>query len=130
MTIAEDPEVLLRDPATARGLDVLKAIPAAWDETVVLPGSRIGELAMIARRTGKNWFLAILNGKDTPTDLKCTNLSFLGNGHYDAVILSSPERRSLARRDEKDFTAKSLLDVHMTGGDGVLVWFRAKSASR
>jgi alpha-glucosidase len=127
MTIAEDPEVLLIDPATRPGLDVLKAIPAVWDETVVLPVSRIGELSIIARRTGTTWFLSVLNGKDTPVDLKALDLSFLGSGHYDAVIITSPERRSLGRREEKDFTAKSVLAPHMSGGDGVLVWLRSAS---
>lgn len=45
--IAEHPEVLLTDPATAPALDLLTQIPAVWDETVVLEPSAIGELAML-----------------------------------------------------------------------------------
>jgi alpha-glucosidase len=130
MTIAEDPEVLLNNPATRPGLDVLKVIPATWDETVVLPGSSIGTLAMIARRTGRTWFLSVLNGKDVPVELKAFDLSFLGGGHYNAVIITSPERRSLARQVDKDFTANSTLTAHLSGGDGLLVWFRATDAPK
>jgi alpha-glucosidase len=37
----------------------MKDIPAVWDETIVLPGSEIGELAAYARRKGNNWFVAL-----------------------------------------------------------------------
>jgi alpha-glucosidase len=33
-----------------------------WDETIVLPQSDIGELAAFARRSGRNWFVGVLNG--------------------------------------------------------------------
>jgi alpha-glucosidase len=130
MTIAEDPEVLLHDPATRPGLELLKAIPSTWDETVVLPQSSIGELALTARRTGTTWFLSVLNGKDTPVDLKAIDLSFLGTGHYNAVFITSPERRSLSRHEEKDFTATSTLAPHLSGGDGLVGWLRVNSISK
>jgi alpha-glucosidase len=34
----------------------------ALDETRVLPPSEIGEVAVFARRQGRTWFLAVLNG--------------------------------------------------------------------
>lgn len=127
LTIAEDPEVLLNDPATRPGLDVLKAIPSVWDQTVVLRDSAIGELAIIARRSGKTWFLAALNGKDTPVDLRNLALSFLGEDEYDAILITSPERRSL-NRSSQTLRSKSRLDVHLGGGDGLVVWLRPKRA--
>lgn len=51
---------MLDNPA----VKLLKQIPATWDETVVLPSSRIGEVAAFARRSGKTWFLAVLNGQN------------------------------------------------------------------
>ena len=51
---------MLDNPA----VKLLKQIPATWDETVVLPSSRIGEVAAFARRSGKIWFLAVLNGQN------------------------------------------------------------------
>ncbi len=130
MTIAEDPEILLHDPATRPGLDVLQAIPAAWDETIVLPQSEIGTLSIIARRAGKTWFLSVLNGKETPVDLKPLDLSFLGKESYQAVLITSVERRSLVRHEIAGFTALSPLPMHLSGGDGLVAWFRSSNTSK
>ena len=53
-----NPKSLLENPA----VDVIRALPSTWDETIVLPGSGIGELAAFARRKGDEWFIAVLNG--------------------------------------------------------------------
>lgn len=81
LTVAESPEHILANPA----VDMIKSIPAVWDETIVLPGSEIGELAIYARRSGKTWFLAVMNGPDEKTIT--VPLSFLGNGSYRATLV-------------------------------------------
>jgi alpha-glucosidase len=81
LTIAASPEHILANPA----VDVIKSIPAVWDETVVLPGTEIGELAIFARRSGKTWFLAVMNGPEAHA-LKVP-LSFLGDGAYRATVV-------------------------------------------
>ncbi len=43
-------------------LEVIRQVPSTWDETRVLPGSRIGEIAAFARRKGNVWFVAVVNG--------------------------------------------------------------------
>jgi len=58
LTYAANPENILTNPAA----EIIKAIPSTWDETIVLPGSDIGELAAYARRKGNKWFIAIMNG--------------------------------------------------------------------
>jgi alpha-glucosidase len=125
MTIAEDPEVLLHDPSTRPGLEVLEHIPSVWDETVVLAPSSIGKLAMIARRSGRDWFLAVLNGSNLPLHLASIDLSFLGRGRYSAEIVTSPERRALAQRDEPEAGAQTQIGVDLSGGDGLVAWFKA-----
>ena len=47
LTYAANPEKLLASPAA----DIIRNIPSAYDETIVLPGSEIGELARLLRRT-------------------------------------------------------------------------------
>lgn len=39
-----------------QGLQLLKEVPATWDETRVLSGS-IGESITIARRNGRHWYV-------------------------------------------------------------------------
>jgi len=65
--IAENPEILLKHPAVKDALPFIKQIPTVWDETVVLPGSEIGELAVMARRKGNDWYIGVLNGSDRKT---------------------------------------------------------------
>jgi alpha-glucosidase len=81
LTIAANPQNLLTNAA----VEVIKSIPAVWDETLVLPDSEIGELAAYARRTGDAWFLAVLCGPQ-PRQIRVP-LSFLGGGEYQAACV-------------------------------------------
>jgi len=93
---ADHPTNYLSNPA----LDVLKSIPATWDETIVLPGSEIGKCVAFARRKGKEWFIGILNGPTT-TKLDIT-LNFLGRGNYHMIKLGDhPERPDAWLREER-----------------------------
>jgi len=74
------PQSLLDSPASA----IIKAIPATWDETIVLPPSAIGEVAVFARRTGRTWFIAAINAAGTRT--VTLTPSFLGSGRFTAAV--------------------------------------------
>jgi hypothetical protein len=54
-------------------------------ETIVLPGSEVGELAAFARRKGDTWFLAVICGPQAKT--MRVPLSFLGDGEYNSVVV-------------------------------------------
>jgi alpha-glucosidase len=123
MVIAENPAMLLRDPAVRPALDVLKAIPTTWDETRVLPQSRIGELAILARRKGSDWFLAILAG-DRPASLANLDLSFLGHSSYQAVMITSPSQKALERKEWQTGADTSPLPAQLASNDGLVIWFR------
>lgn len=79
LTYGANPRTLLDHPA----VEMIKSIPATWDETVVLPPSGIGEVAVFARRKGDTWFLAVLNGPAART-VKIP-LAFLGDGKFQAL---------------------------------------------
>jgi alpha-glucosidase len=89
LTYGAQPTNILKNP----GVEMMKSIPAVWDETIVLPVSEIGELAAFARRSGDTWFLAILNGP-AARQIQIP-LSFLGQGEYRALLI----------RDRKDDAA-------------------------
>lgn len=59
LTIAENPFVLSGDERYRPALDIIRRLPTVWDETVVLPQSEIGRLAVIARRKGGTWYIAV-----------------------------------------------------------------------
>jgi alpha-glucosidase len=93
---ADHPQYYLTNSA----VDVLKAIPATWDETIVLPGSEIGKCAAFARRSGKQWFIGVINGgQATPLNIP---LDFLGRGKYKMIQLGdAPDRDDAWQREEK-----------------------------
>jgi alpha-glucosidase len=118
MFYADKPELYLASPA----VDVFQAIPSVWDETRVLLGSAIGELAVMARRRGDTWFVGIINGGAGRTyDL---NLSFLGDGSYAAVQLADDANRPDALvRTEATVQASSSLGVRLNAGGGFVGMF-------
>jgi alpha-glucosidase len=62
--VAEDPAVLFHEPLVAPALDLIKSVPTIWDQTIVLPQTILGQTAVVARRTGSDWFIYALNGTD------------------------------------------------------------------
>lgn len=65
--------------------EVLKQSPAAWDQTVCLAGEP-GRLVILARRTGKRWFIAGLNGTDQPIPINLNLEQFFPFG--ECVIIT------------------------------------------
>jgi alpha-glucosidase len=113
LTVAAHPQSILDNPA----VDVIKSIPAVWDETIVLPESRIGELAIFARRTGQTWFLAVMCGPQARTIQ--VPLSFLGEGQYNASLVRDNKENDAAVV-MKNITVQrgDTLTVEMTSGGG------------
>lgn len=74
--MAEDPEIILNNPIVNSCIDLIKAIPVTWDETIVLPQTDLGELAVVARRKGESWFIYALNGTEEAKEfsLNLTNI--------------------------------------------------------
>jgi alpha-glucosidase len=110
------------DPKKAR--DFVQATPTTWDETVVLPVSEIGTTAAFARRKGKTWFLAILNGQKETRTLEALPLDFLGEREYELVTLSDETQQSLRRNRRSGVDSSDTLDVHLLPGGGFVGWFR------
>jgi alpha-glucosidase len=101
--------------------DVLAALPATWDETVVLPGSEIGELAAFARRKSDQWFVAMLNGPAPRQQL--VDLKFLGDGAYQLVELAdTPDRNDAFARAERSVTRVDTLAAALRSDGGYVAW--------
>jgi alpha-glucosidase len=116
LTYAAHPKALLDNPA----VDVIKAIPAVWDETIVLPGSAIGEAAAYARRSGKDWFVAVMNGPQTRRfDLK---LTFLGRAPYRATLVRDDPANPAAVKMETT-TAPRAIRLDLAPGGGFIARF-------
>jgi alpha-glucosidase len=113
LTIVAHPQKILDNPA----VDVIKSIPAVWDETVVLPGSEIGELAVFARRTGDKWFLAVMCGPQAKT-IKVP-LLFLDDGRYKAsLVRDDKENDAAVILEDRTVRRDDTLTIEMTNGGG------------
>jgi len=115
LTYGAHPKALLENPA----VELIKAIPSVWDETVALPGCELGELTAFARRRGDSWFLAVLNGPSART-LKVP-LTFLGSGKYQSLASRDEGTRPDALKLEKTLANRDgSVTIEMPAGGGYL----------
>jgi alpha-glucosidase len=118
---ADHPTNYLNNPA----VDVLKAIPSVWDETIVLPGSEIGKCVAFARRKGNNWFIGVINGADSTTlDMP---LNFLKSGRYQMIQLGDAQGRDDGwQREEKTVQRGDSVHLVLRGGGGSVIELNPK----
>jgi alpha-glucosidase len=115
---AANPQAILNNPA----VDLIKTIPSEWDETIVLPPSEIGKLAIFARRNGDTWFLAILNGPE-PRDVQIP-LKFLGNGAYDTLMAEDQmDNPAAVKKENRSCQNGDTLSVSLRAGGGFVARF-------
>jgi alpha-glucosidase len=113
LTIAAHPQSVLDNPA----VDVIKSIPAVWDETIVLPESRIGELSIFARRKGDMWMLAAMCGSEGRTI--SVPLSFLGEGAYKAsLVRDNTQNAAAVTLEEATAQGADMLKIELRNGGG------------
>jgi len=118
LTIAANPQSILENPA----VDVIKCIPAFWDETIVLSDSRIGELAAYARRTSTTWFLAVMCGPQAKTIE--VPLTFLGEGNYKATLVrDNKEDAAAVVLENKTARRDDTMTIEMINGGGFVARF-------
>jgi alpha-glucosidase len=118
LTIAAHPQSVLDNPA----VDVIKSIPAVWDETIVLPQSKIGELSIFARRRGDMWMLVVMSAG--PARTIQVPLSFLSSGPYKAsLVRDNKEKADAVVLDGKTVQPSDALTIEMANGGGFLARF-------
>lgn len=80
------PDVMARVPPYVA--EYLGTVPAAWDETRYVEGLP-GEHVVLARRRGATWYVAGLNGQDTPRTVTL-DLDFL-QGPWEGSLITDGE---------------------------------------
>jgi alpha-glucosidase len=105
-------------------LEFYDALPTVWDETRVLEG-KIGEYAVIGRRSGDQWFLGCMNGGEARTfDIR---LDFLDCGKsYVAHVYSddpSVPTRTHVKIERREVDTASVLRIAVSsqGGQAIRV---------
>jgi hypothetical protein len=85
---AETPEGMATVPAYVKGF--LRELPRHWDEVRFLDGEP-GKFAVIARRAGKQWFIAGLNADSQTRDVQL-DLGWLGKAEGQLITDGAGER--------------------------------------
>jgi alpha-glucosidase len=97
-------------------------MPIVWDETIVLPESKIGELAIFARRKGSTWYLAMVNGNQAKT-VKLP-LLWLGKGQYRITELrDDPNSIQNALINHKNYKRSNFISCTLQAGGGFVAKF-------
>jgi alpha-glucosidase len=95
------------------------ALPTVWDETRVLRGS-IGEFAVMARRSGADWFLGALNAGATrsfsvPLDFLATNTMYYATRYSHAPAATN---RTKVQIESQFVTASNLVALELSPANG------------
>ena len=119
ITYASNPSNLLANPC----VEMIKSIPPVWDETMVLPPSEIGELAVYAQRKGTTWYLSVINGLQ-PKTIKIP-LTFLSTGNYNTLVLKdNPENPADAAITKGTAGNNDIIEISLGAGGGFITRFK------
>jgi len=106
-------------------LDFFKQMPTVWDDTKVLEG-KISEYATVARKTGNDWFLGSLTGKDSHQLNK--DLSFLdADSKYEATVYSYDPDSALKTKvkiEKLKVNSASDLTFEIAANSGLAIHFQ------
>lgn len=124
--LAENPVRLLADRRFKLVIPLLRDLPVIWDETIVLDGSAIGELAVFARRKDDQWYVVAING--TKSDKKVSlQPSFLTNtGNYEAALITDKEDLDGFGKEEFIIRRNGQKDIMLKPNGGVVINFKQK----
>ncbi len=141
--LAEGTDFLQKSQHVKPALNFIDKIPSVWDETIVLPQSKIGDLAIIARRSKNDWYLGVLNSGDATSIT--VNCDFLFDSDYASEVftddLNAPKfdisglhprqyfkeynKVTLFKREIVKVTKTSTLKLDLAENGGAVVWFKS-----
>lgn len=114
MCLGADPQHILDNPTK----EMIQSIPATWDETIVLPQSKIGEMVLYARRKAGTWFIVAMSAKTEPVTLTVP-LSFLKKGNYKlSSVKDDKQKQANAILENSQVTSSTtiIIDLNAAGG--------------
>jgi alpha-glucosidase len=105
------------------GVELLKAVPSAWDEIKFIDGYPASH-AVFARRKGTGWFVGGITAEARTATLP---LSFLAEGAtYQADIYRDADSRTGLVRESRTLTRKDTLTIAMQAAGGFAIYFKAR----
>ncbi len=90
----------------------LQNVPTVWDETQLVDGYP-AKYVIIARRSGKTWYIAGINGQNEKKSINM-DLSFLGQGNRTGTLITDGPDRTFTNQSVN--TRKLKLELQPNGG--------------
>jgi len=105
-------------------LEFFDHVPTVWDDTRVLHG-QIGELAVIARRHGGEWFIGCMNAEQPrsikiPLDFLDPGVAYQAHVYYDDPAVATRTRVGI-RRERVDAASVLSVDLPARGGQAIRI---------
>jgi len=117
--IAERPADLQALPVNAA--DIMKAMPAGWDELVLVEGS-VREYVTMARRKDQTWYLGAIG---TTARTATIPLSFLGNAKYTATVYKDGDTDKSIVKTTDTVTPDMTLSIPLRRNGGCAIKFES-----
>jgi alpha-glucosidase len=96
--------------------DLFQQVPTIWDETRVLPCTEMGEVVAYARRSGKTWWVGIMNGANE-REVKI-NLNFLKTKTNATLVFDTMKGFAEINRMEKQVNKGETITLKLSPGGG------------
>ena len=111
-------------------LEIVKNLPATYDETIVLPCSSIGNCVAMARRKEDRWFIAVENASQVRTVE--IGLSFLGEGAWILKGFRDDPKGVLDScvGEEREVSSGDILRIKVNSCGGYVAEVTAKDVQR
>jgi alpha-glucosidase len=113
LCVGADPQSILDNPCR----EMIQSIPPVWDETIVLPQSKIGELVLYARRNGTTWFLAAMNGTNEVRTIN-VDLFFLKGNFLFTSIKDDKDKQDNVLVNNSKLSGSSKLTIVLNANGG------------
>lgn len=104
-------------------LELFKEVPTVWDETRVISGE-IGEYAVIARRSGKEWFVGAINANETrtfslPLDFLSAGESYQARRYQDDPTMDT---KTKVRVVTSEVDSEDEFELKLSANQGEAIW--------
>ncbi len=104
--------------------DYFRHVPTVWDETKLLSGYP-GKDVVLARRSGKTWYVAGINGEGNTKTL-CVDLTFIEKIKSVSLIASDKTNTNKVVQKTLDTKRETCFEIQLVAKDGFVIVVEAK----
>ena len=126
LTISEDPHIISQQIFA----DFIRYLPTTWDKTIALPQSKLGDIAVFARRKGDYWYIAAQNSSKGAREIT-VRLDFLDedSGYELELFFDDKDNRPNVKRISGPSRHDDAIKISMLSGGGFAGKFKKTSGA-